>query len=630
MRLKLKTIIRGAKLIISTRKLVTKTQAEKELKFVSKINGLFDGAKNHSVNLPAAHNTQNLSAELTGIAAEDLSNSESNDSDTDGYESVGSNYEDSLEFNNSDESQGSDQDESTPKKRKISNEMLKKIDMECGPNASYRVISTFIKIGIGITGSDPKGYSVSKSQLCRQLSQYRSSEKEKTYQNIANSNSKLVLHFDTKSFSKLNKRHLGSKLRIVVILRSETTKVTLGPYIIASHGAEVCANAIIDIITKHHLRERIIGMVCDTEGTNTGQTSGVCLRIEQFVQRSLLYLMCRHHSHDLILKHVGEKLFGDSTAPTFNFESLNLKRSWENLNLEQFLPYVPENVNEARMLADFQADATNTLISQAEKRQTRDDYAELTDLALKFLGKSDITKKSFMVPGTISNARWMAKGQYVLKAFLLRHQLTIEEDSLDKLRRFALFISLIYAKYWNYCTSIFDAPVNDLHMLQELEKYRIIDEEVANTALKAYSRHLWYLSDELVVLSLFSDHLVHDEKEMMRRKLTPVVGERTTNSIKHNVNVESFSVLHLSDFVTDRSMFLFSALHLDASFLEHEAKDWGQCVSYRNNKCLLKKWLVAVNDSAERALGQTAIAINNQKARTEETLQNLLLSKFNK
>lgn len=569
-RLKLKSLVRIAKKIISTCKLSTENQKQNEVDFRRNINFLFEVSATElfsesqaSDELPSTSNTSNTNQlNLT----QDYDNTDfSQDSEV---------MDD--EYNTDLHEESSDEEYKPPQKRqKISNEMLEKINFECGQNASYRVMSSFIQIGLEIAGGNSQGYCISKSQLQKQLSKFRSNEKNNILKELVSSDSKLILQFDKKSCSKLNKRHLGLKLRLVIILRSEGSIVTLGSFMISGHGAETCATKIFDVITKYNLHNRIIGIVCDTENTNTGHLTGVCVRIEEFLERDLLRIMCRHHIYDLTLKHIGIFLFGPSTAPTFDFGCTKLKTAWEHLNLNHFTPYEDEeNIEIEFAVSSFRENAVQILKMQAEKHQTRDDYAELTDLALKFFGESNITTKQFMVPGAVNNSRWMAKAIYVIKCYLFRDQIDFDAEVLHSLRRFALFISSIYVKYWNWCTNVFNAPVNDLNLLKDLEQYREVDANLANIAIDQFRNHLTYLSDEMVTLSIFSNQLNNCEKEKIRSKLIHIVGPRTEHSIRYMNDEGPFSSLQLNDFVTDRSMFLFSTSNIDASFLEHNASEW--------------------------------------------------------
>lgn len=620
---KLKALIHKAKSIISTRKLGTKNQIQKELEFFRANNSIFEIS---SINI--SFESQDMDRHSLQTDVEMLTQNHDYSANSPVNEIIDDDY--LIDLNQSENISDSEY-EPEVKKQKISSEMLKKINLECGLNASFRVMSTFIKIGIEIAGGNPNAYCASKSQLQSQLSKVRSCEKRNAIQQLISSSSKLLLQFDTKTCSNINKRHLGTKLRLVIILRSESNEITLGPFILSNHGAETCANQIIDIIHEHDLYSRIVGIVCDTENTNTGYRTGVCVRIEEFLQMELLRFMCRHHIYDLILKHVGQFLFGHTTAPTFDFGCSQLKNNWENLSLSQFLPYDDEF--ECELYMNFRENAVHSLKIQTETFQIRDDYAELTDLALKFFNESNVEKKRFMVPGAVSNARWMAKAIYTLKSYLFRHQLDIEESLHSRLRRFALFISTIYVKYWNWCPSVFNAPINDLNLLKELEKYRRLDNELANVAIESFCRHLTYLSDEMAVLAIFSNLLSNDEKERIRTKLQIAVenhNQRTNNSVRYNPGNEHFADLEITDFISHRSLFLLQTMNMDISFLQKSAAEWEHSRSYQNVRRILKNLLVATNDASERALGQTTNFINNQKARTEQNLQNLLASRLNK
>lgn len=274
--------------------------------------------------------------------------------------------------------------------------------------------------------------------------------------------SKLLIHLDTKSC----------------------------PIEVDNHESITIAQAMIDLIDKYRLVNRIVALSCDTEITNTGRMNGVCLQIERCLDKELLYCMCRHRIYELILKHVGEYIFGATSGQTFNFDSMSLKRSWETLDLDDFAPHVDETMNP--IFFKIRESSKRILLEQMNTKMTRDDYSEFTDLALKFFGESDTEKKQFIVPSGRSNARWMQKGIYSIKAYLFRDQIKITDRA----------------------------------------KHR-----------------------------LFS-------------KLNLNYGPRTAHSIRYISNETIFSTLQIHEFITNRSMYLFSILQLDISFLDHNAETW--------------------------------------------------------
>lgn len=624
-RQRIKQLIKEAKSIISSRKNPTALQLKKETDFANKISQIF--VMNRI--LPTVSNPQpSTSAQNLEIDFGNRSLQTENEMMPEKEDSSDVDYQPSETDNDSDS--GSDEKRSI-RKQKLPPEIIQKIALQCGPNASYRIMSTFIGIGIEIAGGDPKNYCMSKSELHKQLSVHRENMRKETLEKFSDSNSKLLIHFDTKCYRKLNKSHLGLKNRLVVIFRGEASSTTIGPIEIDSHEASLIAGEIINLIVQHNLRHRIIGFSCDTERTNTGHLNGVCVRIERFLEKDLLYCMCRHHIFELIPKHLGEYLFGAANGPTFNFESANLRRKWESLNFETFEPFEPDDNEIHERYSEFKNDAIQQLLNQKNMKMARDDYAELTDLALKFFGLSDIATKQFMVPSSISNARWMARDIYVFKSYLFRDQLNLRNYSIKRLERFSMFNAAIYVKYWNRSTNIFDAPINDLCFIKEVRKYEIVDKEMSEIALKTFQRHLNYLSDELVVLSIFSNRICYEEKEIIRRKLNRNdVGPRTNCSIQYIMNESfDFAQMDLVDFINDRSMYLFKLMQMDVSFLDQEARTWDSNPSYQSTRKTLKNLLVPVNDCSESVLGQTAQAISLQKAQTEINLQKYLSSRFN-
>ena len=55
-------------------------------------------------------------------------------------------------------------------------------------------------------------------------------------------------------------------------------------------------------------------------------------------------------------------------------------------------------------------------------------------------------------------------------------------------------------------------PANDLNLIKTLNSYKEIDPQVSSTAMSAFGNHLWYLTEELLPLVLFSSSVEDEEK----------------------------------------------------------------------------------------------------------------------
>lgn len=148
-------------------------------------------------------------------------------------------------------------------------------------------------------------------------------------------------------------------------------------------------------------------MCYDTTSSNTGRFNGACALLEQTLDRELLLFACRHHVYELVLKTIFETKIKQITSspdiPIFK----KFKDNWKNMdsnNIELCLDFVKEHVAETNI--------TSLLMfykAELDKAFVRDDYRELVDLCVVFLG-GDSEKKIKIKPlGAMHQGRWMAR-----------------------------------------------------------------------------------------------------------------------------------------------------------------------------------------------------------------------------
>ena len=153
-----------------------------------------------------------------------------------------------------------------------------------------------------------------------------------------------------------------------------------------------------------------------------------------------------------------------------------------------------------------------------KEQHPREDYRELLQLCLIFLGGKTEGSYHFRARGAIHNARLMMKGIYSLKMLLFRDQIKLTARERKGLLQVGLFVSLIYARYWHEATFPEKACANDLKLINLLQSY--CDSSIKDKALKAIKRHLWYLSEHLVVLAIFDNSVSDVTKAAMVANLT--------------------------------------------------------------------------------------------------------------
>ena len=90
---------------------------------------------------------------------------------------------------------------------------------------------------------------------------------------------------------------------------------------------------------------------------------------------------------------------------------------------------------------------------------------------------------------------------------------------LCKLKQFLQFVIYCYTPWWISSPVSLAAPSNDLELIQYLLRYKNIDSASAEVALRAVSRHIWYLTQELIPLSLFCRSVAVEAKQQIVDKL---------------------------------------------------------------------------------------------------------------
>ena len=86
----------------------------------------------------------------------------------------------------------------------------------------------------------------------------------------------------------------------------------------------------------------------------------------------------------------------------------------------------------------------------------------------------------------------MAKAIYSLKMFLFQHQFTLTTKQKHSVKKLALFVSLIYVRFWHEAPLGRKAPLNDMQLLESLTNYP--NRTIAKGARDTFSQHLWYFS----------------------------------------------------------------------------------------------------------------------------------------
>ena len=183
----------------------------------------------------------------------------------------------------------------------------------------------------------------------------------------------------------------------------------------------------------------------------------------------------------------------------------------------------------------------------------------------------------------------------------------------------SLFVVSVYLKSWFSAPCLTSAATNDLEFYRRFLKFKTVHKKVSSTAASVLQRHTWYLTEELIPLSLslqressFEDQTVLASKigqltlgpMEIRKPSLPSIGQKS----------------ELADFVGERSTVPFTLPGVPHTFLL--LPDWSTSSDYEKMKTALRD-LSPLNDSYERAHGLVT-TINTKMTRDETSFQELV------
>ena len=441
----------------------------------------------------------------------------------------------------------------------------------------------------------------------------------------------LILHWDGKIMDDYTSPGHERVDRLPILVSGENVVKLLSVPKLYDGTAITMSHAVLDSLDEWGLRDRIRGLCFDTTASNTGIHGGVCVLLENDIGREMLHLACRRHVSEIVLAKV-YSLCDVSKSPNLELFS-NFKDFWPQIDQCSFSTAMDDE-NMAALIAPWREGIIVFAVAELEKFHPRDDYRELLELTIIFLGSAPPRGISFRYPGAVHRARWMARAIYAIKMWLFRKQYeplqqgssterksrgpSYCEQIWNHLKEVSLFVTAIYIRYWFQSPSSTAAPRNDLELLCELSRYP--NKEIAKAATTAFSGHLWYLSELLVGFAFFDDEVSLEEKKLMVAALAE--GEGSNAPSKRIKPIHDPVAKKLHDFVTTSTVRFFKILGLSEEFLQSDPSEWGHQEKYRKNQSVVKSVKV-VNDLAERGVALIQ-EFNSSLTRNEEQKQYLL------
>lgn len=456
-----------------------------------------------------------------------------------------------------------------------------------------------------------------------------------------------TLHWDSKLMSSLSNQNVNEERLTVVVGNQRDLKLLGVPsYQPGSDrkSGDIIAELTVDLLESWGCADSIVNMTFDTTASNTGHITAACVTIQQKLGRALLWSPCRHHIGEVILTHVFDGLKIEvSKSPDVNvFTRFRKNFTYLSRGSDEMLRRLDHTAFSEEAQTIIQ-DLKDTALKLAKNELTlhRDDYQEFIELCVAFLDGHETAFQAIDIkrPGALHKARWMAKLLYCIKLSLLEDQIhklppgtVTTRQQVSKIRDFATFATLIYSHWWMTCSTVSDAPLNDLNLYQNLILYEKINPEISKSAIHAFKLHHWYLTEEMIPLALFSNQVSEELKRSISDRLQTIKPDPEVGLPQNRFGtgfgkprfpqaINLSSTTTLADLVGTDSWFMFNILQLNSDFLTKDIGEWKESDAYQNSQTNIQA-LNVVNDCAERGVKLSSDFLSS--AKKEEHFQNVL------
>lgn len=367
-------------------------------------------------------------------------------------------------------------------------------------------------------GFDNDDYIINSSSIHRAREMYRCERAKMIKSRFQESRpSYVIVHWDGKLLPNIHVKNTTVE-RLPIIVTSKNIEQIIGVPILQRSTGEEQATAVYNALDEWGLLDVVQGLCCDTTSSNMGRLNGSCILIQQKLDKDLLYLPCRHHIYELVLRSVFEtKIPQVTTSPSIPLFK-NFQKKWIDIDSSNFISGLEDQYCSSA-IENIREDILNFVRSQLEIKNSRDDYKEFLELVLIFIGGHFEKKIKIHPPGAMHQARWMARAIYCLKIFIFRHQYHVSANEKKAIGEVCIFIVKFYVKAWFTCTLPIKAPNLDLQFIKSLKSYEIVDSQISTAAIKKLCNHLWYLNEEAAALAFFDESIPLETKQLMVKAL---------------------------------------------------------------------------------------------------------------
>ena len=403
-------------------------------------------------------------------------------------------------------------------------ERLKKIDVmgAISRTADARGLSLRDRVAVGASVANVMKVDINQTNISTTSAHRKAKVERKRIAKIVRDDFKcpglVSLHWDGKTLTVRGKIKSN---RIAVYLTGtdgQKYRKLLGIPETPSGSGEAEAKVVKKAMMDWDVKEQCINLVFDTTSSNSSPEVGACMHLELYVGHPMLWSGCRHHVYELYIKKASDVIMGATESPGVMLFK-GLEKAWHQLEID----YEDLRLFDYSSVPEWLAEEALEVMRWGEEMLAkgtwpRADYQEFLQLVVVALG-GRVEGFRFRLPGADHHARWMSKGIYFIKIWLLSKIFKLSKEEEACLRRIVTFTLILYAKAWLLAPLSASAARNDLTFQKKVLQYREVEPKVAYEVLAVIRRHQWYLTGQAIPLALADLGLQVEEREELARSI---------------------------------------------------------------------------------------------------------------
>ncbi|KAK3929311.1 Defensin [Frankliniella fusca] len=351
-------------------------------------------------------------------------------------------------------------------------------------HAAVAAVTTAVLEDKGLVTPVDKSLVVDKSKIRRD----RETVRKETQQEFISTNTGILgLYFDGKTDStvKIEKRgntyHPTNSAEEHISLVEEPGGKYLG-HVASGKSALSSSKAILEYCNQNNINlDKLEVVGCDGTVTNTGHLSGIIMRLESHLNRSLQWQICLLHFNELPLRHLISVFDGPTTGPKcFAGEIGSQLKSCETMPVVKFQP----------IESDLPSVDVNLLSN---------DQQYLLNMCRAVATGEVPNSLAEMKPGPLNHARWLTAACRILRLYVATNAPPEDLQTLTK------YIVKVYAPVWFSVKVNWQFYNSSLHVWSMIQFSRYLPRKYREIVDLTIERNAYALHPENLLIAMLRD-----------------------------------------------------------------------------------------------------------------------------